>query len=484
MNRLKHIYETVRKTAFVLAINRFLYSSAGVVCLGLMTFLAFVFSQELLFYSFVLCYASYVLIFCDDFAPLMPLFILCYITSSRDNNPGQSDTGLFYGDTGAFILVLAAVAVVIVLVRIILGAEIGGLAFVRKRRVLLAGLLSLSAAYMLSGVGSEHYIEYFQRNIIFALIQVAGVALLYVVFSGMVKWDKFNVEYFAYIGVMAGFVVFFELLWQYLTQDIVVDGVIIRENIYTGWGMHNNMGAIMTTAIPFAFYLASRKKHPCIYIFLSLVLTIGVVFSCSRSSMIFASLVFLLSYIYALIKGSNKKEFFITSVLLVSALGIVAFSLRDWIHEMFQKLPSIAEVIDGSWVIGDSGRLTAYRAGLEAFVDNPIFGQGFFSHNFDLYDFSVIEQFSEFFPPRWHSTIIQLLASCGGIGLLTYLYHRCQTIWLIIKRPSVINIFTGFYILALIGMSLLDCHFFNVGPVLFYSTALAVMEHGEEIIQS
>ena len=44
----------------------------------------------------------------------------------------------------------------------------------------------------------------------------------------------------------------------------------------------------------------------------------------------------------------------------------------------------------------------------------------------------------------------------------------------------MINIYTGFYILVLVGMSLLDCHFFNVGPVLFYSMALAVMEHGDK----
>ena len=32
-------------------------------------------------------------------------------------------------------------------------------------------------------------------------------------------------------------------------------------------------------------------------------------------------------------------------------------------------------------------------------------------------------------------------------------------------------------------MSLLDCHFFNVGPVLFYSIALAVMEFGQEPVE-
>ena len=56
--------------------------------------------------------------------------------------------------------------------------------------------------------------------------------------------------------------------------------------------------------------------------------------------------------------------------------------------------------------------------------------------------------------------------------------RRDRCIHLLLKKPSKINVYTGLYILALALMSLLDCHFFNVGPVLFYSTALAVMEHG------
>jgi hypothetical protein len=47
---------------------------------------------------------------------------------------------------------------------------------------------------------------------------------------------------------------------------------------------------------------------------------------------------------------------------------------------------------------------------------------------------------------------------------------------LFIKKKSRATTFIGISILALLLMSLVDCHFFNVGPVLFYSIVLAVME--------
>ena len=146
---------------------------------------------------------------------------------------------------------------------------------------------------------------------------------------------------------------------------------------------------------------------------------------------------------------------------------------------IFEKVPSIADVLDGDLVLNDSGRLDLYRTGFERFLQNPVIGQGFYSYDYDLFDFATVESFSSFFPPRWHNTIIQILATSGVVGILAYIYHRCQTVCLFIKRRSVSKAYIGIYFLVLLGMSLLDCHFFNVGPTLFYSMALAVVEYAE-----
>ena len=94
----------------------------------------------------------------------------------------------------------------------------------------------------------------------------------------------------------------------------------------------------------------------------------------------------------------------------------------------------------------------------------------------ELYVWSQLDNFTALFPPRWHNTIIQLLATGGVVCLFGYVVHRVQTVKLFLKNPSGDKTFVALSILALLLTSLLDCHFFNVGPVLLYSAMLAFTE--------
>ena len=474
---LKSLYCAAKRSQAICKINQFIYSPLVIVLWGILTFAAFVCSKEILFYSFVIIYGLYVIVFCDDLAPIMPLFLLCYITASPSNNPSQAEDTLFYGVSGRMILCFGVIAVIALLARVTFDQNVGWRRFFTKRRTLLGGIFALGASYLLSGLGSAHYAEFSNQNIIFALIQFASIFLLYFLFSATVHWKKFNMDYFACAGLVPGFVVLAELTWLYLTQNIILDGSIDREMIFTGWGIHNNMGAIIATAIPFSFYFAQKKKHSSVYLIMAIILSVGVVFSCSRSSILFSAVVVLLSYIYTCVKAENKKEFAITSVLLVTLFVVVIALFREKLTVLFTHVPSITDVVEGNMVFNDSGRIDIYKAGFKAFLENPAIGQGFFCSDYDLYDFSIVDRFSSFFPPRWHNTIVQLLATSGMTGLLAYTYHRWQTIRLFAKKHTVANVYIALYIFVLLCMSLLDCHFFNVGPVLFYSMALAVAEY-------
>ena len=55
--------------------------------------------------------------------------------------------------------------------------------------------------------------------------------------------------------------------------------------------------------------------------------------------------------------------------------------------------------------------------------------------------------------------------------------HRIQTLRLFLKNPAKEQVFIGCSVAALLVCSLFDCHMFNIGPVLFYSMALAYAEH-------
>ena len=64
--------------------------------------------------------------------------------------------------------------------------------------------------------------------------------------------------------------------------------------------------------------------------------------------------------------------------------------------------------------------------------------------------------------------------------MIAYLFHRVQTAILFFKKPTLYKSFIGIGVLLLLLMSLLDCHFFNIGPVFFYSICLAFAEKTEE----
>ena len=74
-----------------------------------------------------------------------------------------------------------------------------------------------------------------------------------------------------------------------------------------------------------------------------------------------------------------------------------------------------------------------------------------------------------------------MLCTSGVIGLLAYIYHRYQTISIIFDEVNITKILYGFAALSLPLLSLLDCHFFNLGPGLLYGICLLFIEKEKEL---
>ena len=64
----------------------------------------------------------------------------------------------------------------------------------------------------------------------------------------------------------------------------------------------------------------------------------------------------------------------------------------------------------------------------------------------------------------------------GIVGLLAYGFHRYETVRMFLRDRTREKAFIACSIAVLLGCSLVDCHFFNLGPVLFYSVGLAFAE--------
>ena len=463
-----------RGSSAVHRINSFLASPLFIFAVGALTVLANVFGAELYVYTaFILC-GLYISIWGDDYLPIMPMVVCSYIAPSVVNNPGRSESSIFYPKNGGiYLLSLFTLFVVSVFVRLIKDKELGGKKFLFAKRRFAWGMVALGGAFVLAGAFSGRYFEHGSANLIFALLQFVSIFLAYWFFTGAVRWENAPRNYFAFCGLAVGMVILFEILNIYLVGDVVQDGVIVtdpqKSGIFTGWGNANNIGAMLAMMIPFAYALAGRRKNGWVFCVIGVVMTAGVFFTCSRASILGALFASGCSVVLIFKYAETRK----INLIATFSAALLAVAIVLIFHTTFFSL---------FWGLVEKGfhpssRNEIYVNGWKLFTDFPIFGGSFFPPaDAGIYEWSNLEAFTSFFPPRWHSTVIQLIASCGAVGFLTYAFHRFQTVKLFFERRKTEVIYIGLAILTLLLMSLLDCHMFNIGPVLFYSMALAFAE--------
>lgn len=462
----------MRKVNAVRRVDEFLRTPAYVVLIACLAALSSVFELELVVYTLYILIGLFICVLGSDFLPLMPIVICCYIAPSVGNNPGRNADSIFYPQSGGiYLIVIAAFFAVGLVYRLIVDREFGGKQFWTAKRTLLSGMLILGAAYLISGIGIERYGEYAGRNILFAVVQFASIIVMYFLFTGTVNWENAPKDYFAWIGLGVGFAVLAQLGENYLSGRIFMEGsnTIDRELMATGWGMHNNIGGLMAMMIPFPFYLAYTRKHSWVYTGLATVLMLGVIASCSRTSMLVGALEFVVCSALLLRKKDKRKPVLVVygvALIAVAAFAVISFNkLLDVFSLFLDEIDAVSK------------RDVLAINGMKQFFEYPILGGSFFPQGeFIPWDWSDLEAFTSFFPPRWHNTLVQIAASCGIVGLAAYAIHRAQTVKLLIRDFSAEKLFVGLYVAALLLASLLDCHFFNVGPVLFYSMALAFAE--------
>ncbi len=454
------------------AANTVGYSWVYIAAVAALSLIANVFAAELVVYTIFIFAAVLICLLCRDLLPLAPLVVFSYIAPSLANNPGKNPESIFYpANGGIYLLVLAGILIAVLIARLSLDKEIGFRKIFHGKYQLSLGIAALGVAYLLSGIGTEKYGELALKNILFALLQIASVALLYFVFAGSVKWKEAPRWYLPAVGVAAGYVLLLELVNVYITRNVIVDGVIDRVKIYTGWGMYNNVGGMLIMMLPFPFYFAHKEKAGWISIVTAAIFMLGIAMTSSRGSILTGSMVCILGCAVTMTYAQNKKKsFWIIAVTFSLVTVIIGMS--------WESVSRLLQVILGMKL--ETSRNEIFAQGIKQFSEYPVFGGGFYPVKFIPWDFSELQAFSDFFPPRWHNTVVQLLACCGIVGLGAYILHCVQLVKVMFYNTSLLKAVIGLSVAALMVSSMLDCHFFNIGPVLFYSMALAVAEKTEE----
>ena len=262
-----------------------------------------------------------------------------------------------------------------------------------------------------------------------------------------------------------------EIIGVLLENRVIAEFMIQTPLIFSGWGNANNMGCMVAMTIPCAIGLARRTGKITLFCSLALVMVACTCLTCSRTSMAAAVLIYGISVVVSLKDRRYRKKFLIYH-------GIAAFAVLVVVIVCFKQLITLfTELLERGF--NPRMRDIIYPEGIRTFLKNPLFGEGFYPSTDKIYEWSDQERLKAFLPARWHNTVIQLLASCGAVGFLCYGFHRLQTVGLFWQKRKTPAIYIGLMIAALLLMSLLDCHFFNIGPTLVYSIGLVFAEKAE-----
>lgn len=448
-------------------ISAFIHSKWFVFCLAVFCAVSNLLGYDYYFYMAVAGIAIYISVFGKDYLPYIPLMIFSYIAPSIKNNPSKSENSIFLLDNGGKTLIIMGCAVaVFLLIRLIFDREIGFSNAVKTKYKLLGGIVFLGISYLVSGLGSAMLEGFETKNLIFAGIQFLAMVIPYLVISFGVKWNKVVKDYLAFTVICFSLVVSVQIIFAYLTNGVIVDGKPENAFIFSGWGVNTNMGAMVTLAIPFAFYYLAKDKNVFLSNIIILLLFFANVLSLSRNSILVGGLLYVICQIAVFSKSKKISTKIITALFIILLLtGVYLFN--HYVFNMFGF--SFANGLNSN------GRDEIYKHAVETFYSYPLLGGGFYGINSTLHPSEV--GWNAFFPRMWHNNILQVLATGGLVCFIAYLVHRIQTIKLYMKKPTIENAFIALSLLALLLMSLLDCYFFQLGPMLFYSSALAFIEH-------
>lgn len=396
-------------------------------------------------------------VICNDLKFFISPLLCSYFMFSKE---ALSDEGLYSTSSLIFFgMCILALATCIAVHFIIFRKEIKVRRFVRSS--LFKGFVILTALFLLNGF--FNFKEYNKENIIFGALIAVSFVLPFFIFSINMRIDKKTAKYLVYVLLVVSFILAVELISLYFTTVEISAGKIMKHTIDLGWGVSNNIGAMLAMLMPVHFYCAVKSKHSVPFFLSGVICYLLTVLSMSRTSIIFASIALLFCLGFLCIH--KHKNIMANRYSVVAFFFFVAFALiifEDKLERAFEGLLLIG--------FDDNGRMEYYSDGIQKFLSHPIFGAGFGNSH------GVNDKFVIAAPEYFHNTVIQMLASCGALGFLAYAYHRFETVKLFIKHKTPLSFFFGMSIMTLLLSSLLDIHIFNVFPAIFYSVILCVLE--------
>ena len=320
------------------------------------------------------------------------------------------------------------------------------------------GILAVSLAVTLGGVGIITFKEYFFYTSVFNIFML-GFAML-IIYSFMSATLKARDEYsfgekFSKMMVCVICLLAVCLFEEYFSnRHLLTDGF---EIIPFQW--RNNGATMLMLAMPFAFYLSAKDFG---FFFIGIFDYILILFTGSRGGMLFGMVELLICIVVMFVLDKRHRP--AIAAIIGVAIVVTALTYRTWIDMMSYTLLRLIDPDENSI------RLQLISRGIEDFKANPLFGRGIgYMGNRDVH------KSADFALCWYHCSPVQVFASFGIFGIAAYGYLIYLRIKTLLKNYTFFNIIMFLSYIGLELMSLVNPGIFAPFPYLFLITIYFVM---------
>lgn len=326
-------------------------------------------------------------------------------------------------------------------------------------------MLFVSFAIMLGGIGFISPEEYFGGSSLYHMIGMGfGMVLIYCYFYAHidVRKDYSLIDKLTKIMVVVGLFASFMVIIHYIINiNKVLD---LGRAIYIQW--RNNLSTILMITMPFAFLMANKKSYASVFgfIFYGAMLLTG-----SRGGMIFGAIELVMcTVMFVLYDQRRRLAYIIICACILCGFLIFAPQITEFLGYTIDR---IFNALNGL-LMGENTetRVAHYARGIDDFFNHPILGTGLgYMGNRDIFD-NVDGSLC-----WYHCEPIQIAASFGIVGILTFGYQFIKRNILIWKKATLFNMTIFLSYISLEMMSLVNPGIFCPLPYLMLVTLFMVV---------
>lgn len=328
---------------------------------------------------------------------------------------------------------------------------------------LFYGMLSFFIATLFSGLLYNGY------NKIYMLV-VFGVGLvIYLVYFLCINCVKGDLSTrFCKILFVAGLITAVESIIFFLRQPDFISA-LTQKTLRIGWGMSNTLAVFFVMAVPAVIWLGLKIKAYSYIMFPACGVFLFLLFlTLSRGNLLFGVPIMIISVIFGFIKTNRSARiiFFITLVVGIALLFIVPGI----------KEASLALCRQGA---NPSGRDKLYLDALNRFLNQPVFGVGYFKpHNINY----PMDGPACNFLWKVHNTVLQILSCSGIVGVLGMIPFYVQRYYILLKKFTPFKFLAFLAVLAYELEGMVDVTFLSVHQLFFVLALIAAAERETEFL--